>query len=97
VAFLIRLIPPRPSFPQDMDERESEKVDEHASYWRGLLERDFCVAYGPVDDPAGPWGLGVLKVDEEADARRLVDEDPIVAAGIFGYELMPMFSLYSAD
>lgn len=59
--FLYKLIPPRPTFVQDMTEAEIKAMEEHAVYWKGLTDRGIAIAFGLVLDPKGPWGLLSLK------------------------------------
>jgi len=44
--FVIKLIPPRPTFPQDMSDEERSLMDEHGRYFQDTsrLERFFCLA-----------------------------------------------------
>ena len=90
MAFLIRLLPPRPNFPGDMTEAEAEVMERHFAYWRELMGRETAAAYGPVLDPAGTWGLGLLALDDEQAAREVVDRDPAVESGTFSAEMMPI-------
>ncbi len=50
-AFFCKLIPPRPTFAQDMSEAEVKLMHEHAEYWRGLMEKGQVVTFGLVADP----------------------------------------------
>ena len=93
MAFLYRLIAPRPSFAQDMTDDERAVMAQHAEYLRGHHEAGAVVAYGPVLDPAGSWGLGLIDLDEEAAARAIGDQDPAVTSGTCTYELVPMLAL----
>jgi uncharacterized protein YndB with AHSA1/START domain len=89
--FFCRLIPPRPSFAQDMTPEEHAMMGEHASYWRGHLATGRAVVFGPVADPQGAWGLGVVRVQDEAEARAFEAGDPAIRSGRgFRYELLPM-------
>jgi uncharacterized protein len=90
MAFLYRLLPPRPTYHPDMSATEAETMEAHGAYWMDLLVRGTAVAYGPVFDPAGVWGLAILDVEEEPVARGLVDSDPAVASGICTYVLLEM-------
>ncbi|MEJ2871768.1 YciI family protein [Actinomycetospora sp. OC33-EN08] len=85
-----RLIAPRPSFAQDMDEREAAVMGEHATYWYGLVERGTAVLFGPVADPAGFWGLAVVETGSDDEAARIRDADPAVAHGVCHGEMHPM-------
>ena len=89
--FLCRLSPPRSSFPGDMSDAEARLMGEHATYWAGLLQKGNVVAFGPVLDPAGVWGLALVEAEDEAAARALTDHDPVIRAGIgFAYALYAM-------
>lgn len=61
--FLYKLIPPRPAFAQDMTEAESRLMQEHAEYWKGLMEQGMVVAVGPVLDPKGSYGVAILELE----------------------------------
>jgi uncharacterized protein YndB with AHSA1/START domain len=76
--FFCRLLPPRPSFAMDMSAEEAEVMKSHALYWRGLLARGTAVVFGPVADPQGAWGMGVLRAADEAEVKRLQAEDPAI-------------------
>ncbi len=89
--FFCRLIPPRPTFALDMSDDEKAFMREHAAYWRAQLEAGRVIVFGPVGDPGGPWGLGVVRAKDEAGVRDLEANDPAVRAGRgFRYEVLPM-------
>jgi uncharacterized protein len=89
--FLYRLIPPRPTFPADATDAENEIMQEHFGYWTGLIAGRKVVAYGPVMDPRGTYGVAILEVADEAAARTIADGDPAIHADAgFGFELHPM-------
>jgi uncharacterized protein YndB with AHSA1/START domain len=95
--YLCRLIPPRPSFAFDMTPAEAEAMKKHAAYWRRLAGEGTAIAFGPVGDPKGPWGMGLLAVNDESELRELQDGDPAIAARIgLKYEAYPMLSLVVA-
>jgi uncharacterized protein YciI len=89
---MVRLNPPRPTFPTDMTEKEAAAMAEHSRYWRGLLADGKAVAFGPVLDPAGVWGLGLLEVDDPADAEKITAADPAVVGGVVRTDTFPMLS-----
>ena len=80
--FLCRLIPPRPSFPTDMTPAEAKTMNEHVAYWTDLLAQGKAIAFGPVMDPKGPWGAGIVSVSDEAELRGLQENDPAIRARI---------------
>jgi uncharacterized protein YndB with AHSA1/START domain len=89
--FFCRLIAPRPTFAMDMNAAEAEMMREHAGYWKGLLDKGEVVVFGPVGDPKGPWGLGVVRAANEAAVNTLRDGDPAIRSGRgFHYEILPM-------
>ncbi|HZA08415.1 MAG TPA: YciI family protein [Nitrososphaeraceae archaeon] len=89
--FLCKLIPPRPSFVQDMTEAERKVMQEHAAYWKTLVDNGTAIVFGLVLDPKGPWGLGIVEVANESDVHMLGTNDPAVKeAGLtFEVYLMP--------
>jgi hypothetical protein len=89
--FLFKLVPPRPTFPSDMTEAEGAIMEAHFGYWAGLIADRKAVAYGPVMDPNGTYGIAVVEVADEAAARSIAADDPAIqsTAG-FGFELHAM-------
>lgn len=79
---MYKLIPPRPTFAQDMTEVERKVMQEHVVYWKALTDIGTAIVFGPVLDPKGPWGVAVVEVADEADARALGTNDPAVKAGL---------------
>ena len=89
--FLIRLIPPRPTFPLDMSETERRVMGEHVGYWQGLQKEGVAFAFGPVADPKGAWGVGIVEVENEGAVKALEKADPAPKSGLgFHYEILPM-------
>lgn len=88
--YLLRLVAPRQSFAFDMSETEKTTMGEHAAYWMERLHAGTAVIFGPVLDPAGPWGLAAMEVGSEDELKRLMNADPAIA-GIQGmrWEAMP--------
>jgi len=80
--YACELIPPRPTFMEDMDDAERQVLARHTAYWNRAIERGRAVLYGPVFGPQGAWGLGVFHADDGKDARAFVDADPAVAEGL---------------
>lgn len=88
--FLYKLIAPRTSFHLDMTDDEKQAMSQHMQYWATLTDQKISVLYGPVFDPVGVWGLAIIEVADEVDARTIGDSDPAVASGICRFELLPM-------
>jgi uncharacterized protein len=88
--FLYKLIPPRPTFATDMQADEAQAMAEHVAYWKRLTDDRTAVVFGPVQDPAGSWGLAVVEADGEAEVRALGVRDPAVTSGVARFEVCPM-------
>jgi uncharacterized protein YciI len=78
--FLIKLIPPRPSFAQDMTNEEKQLMQRHVAYWTGLAETGVALVFGPVADPAGTYGIAIVEIEEEHLAD-LTANDPVTTSG----------------
>lgn len=85
--FLFRLLPPRADFAQTMTPEEQDAMARHAEYWHGLLDAGRVVVYGPVADPEGVWGLGVVRAGGQAEVVELGEADPVVAAGVATFDV----------
>jgi uncharacterized protein YciI len=89
--YLLRLLAPRPTFMTTMTDDERSMMGEHVAYWRGHLAAGTAVVYGPVADPKGGWGVGVVRVADEAEVQTLVARDPAIRGGRgMSYEILPM-------
>ena len=81
-----------------MTPEEAELMGQHSVYWRDLTRAGTAVAFGPVLDPAGVYGLAVLRADDEAAAQSLADADPVIRADAgFRFEIAPMMALVTKD
>jgi uncharacterized protein YciI len=88
--FFFRLIPARPTFVQDMTEYERALMAEHATYMKMFFESGSVLGYGPVLDSAGPFGIGLLEMNDLAEAERFAQGDPTIKAGMNTYTIFPM-------
>jgi uncharacterized protein len=88
--FYIRLIPPRPTFASDMSAEESALMQQHVGYFRGLFDQGKVLIFGPVLDATDNFGMGVLEVDDIAEAERCLAQDPTVLAGMNRFRISPM-------
>lgn len=78
--YVFKLIPPRPTFPGDITPAEAGLMQEHARYWRGLMDEGLVAVFGPVADPKGTYGIAVLQLPDNADAYVLGENDPAIRA-----------------
>jgi uncharacterized protein YciI len=90
--FLYRLIPPRPDFAFTMDEKEAAAMAEHSDYWRGHLEEGRTIFFGPVGDPAGVWGMAVVRGASAEEVTALGETDPAVRSGVCRFEVLPVLA-----
>jgi uncharacterized protein YciI len=60
----------------------------HGGYWRDLMSRGIALLFGPVLDPAGVWGLGVLEARDQNEAREIAVEDPAIKSGLNTLEIL---------
>jgi len=89
--FFYKLIGPRPSFPADMTPAERQLMQEHGQYWRGQMAQGKVVAFGPVADPKGVFGVAIVRLEDGTDPKSLVDGDPVIkAAAGFSFDIYPM-------
>jgi uncharacterized protein len=93
-TFVFRLKAPRPTFALDMTEEESEIMGRHATYWQPFIDSGQMVIFGPVLDPTGSWGLGVIEADdeEEESLRTYAAGDPVVVSGTAEIEIGKMLA-----
>jgi uncharacterized protein YciI len=89
--YVCRLIPPRPSFVQDMTAEEAGVMQAHVAYWTDLLRKGNAIVFGPVADPKGSWGLGVIRASDDDHLSHITQADPVTRSGLgFQYEVLPM-------
>ncbi len=86
--FFVKTQNPRPTFHLDMTPEERSVMQRHVAYWTEKAAQGTAIAFGPVMDPKGVYGIGVYQVRDEAEMRRLLDQDP--AKGLLQYEVLPM-------
>jgi len=91
-TFVLRLIPPRSTFVQDMTDQEREVMGRHASHWQPFIDAGRMVVFGPVLDDTGSWGLGVVEADDAGEVRAVAADDPVVTTGTARIEVGEMLA-----
>ncbi len=86
--FFVKTQNPRPTFNLDMTDEERAIMQRHVAYWSEKAARGIAIVFGPVMDPQGVYGMGVYRVDDEAEMRDLLKHDP--ANGLLQYDVLPM-------
>ena len=96
-TYYCRLNPPRATFLQDMNDGERQLMQQHGAYWRGCMDRGKAVVFGVVADPAAAFGMGIIEVADEEEARALTAADPVIRSEQgFRYDMhvMPMGAVH---
>jgi hypothetical protein len=88
--YFFNLIPPRPAFAADIAADGAALMERHGVYWAEHFAAGKILAYDPVFAPGGAFGLGILEVEVEAEARRFGDNDRSVLASLNRFEIHPM-------
>jgi hypothetical protein len=74
-----------------MSPDEAALMQAHAEHWQAATARGSAICFGLVADPQGPFGIGIVDVDGEDQARAFTDADPVIASGRgFRYDVWPM-------
>lgn len=61
IHYVLYLNPPRTTFMQDMTEKERKIMQQHVAYWNNFMDKGMVLAFGPVLDPQGGYGLGIVE------------------------------------
>jgi uncharacterized protein len=91
-TFALRLIAPRPDFPQTMTDSEREIMGRHAAHWSPYLERGDMVVFGPILTDDNSYGLAVVQTDDEQALREFAAQDPVVTTGTATFEFGRMIA-----
>lgn len=86
--FFLKLHPPRATFSLDMSAEERTIMQNHVAYWAPYVSDGTMIVMGPVMDPNGVYGVGIIGVGSEEELRQLLAHDP--ANGLNRYEVHPM-------
>jgi len=90
MSFLVFLRPHREELAFEPTEEESRIVGEHYAYLVSLRDQGKLVVAGPSVVLGDTIGIGVLDVDDEAEARAIVAADPAVISGVMTADIRPM-------
>jgi uncharacterized protein YciI len=82
--FVTKLILSWPTFAQDMTEEERDIMKQHAAYWKDIADKGIALVYGPVLYPKSVYGLGIIEVENEDEARSFAADDPRLNPGLIG-------------
>lgn len=86
-SYLVKLIGTREGWPEKMTDNEKRIMGEHFLYLKELTLKGKVLMAGPVFDE---FGLIVLRVSGEDEAREIMAAEPSVAQGVHTYEMTEM-------
>ncbi len=86
--YFVKLLGKRPGWPEDMTPEEEEIMGKHFDYLKDLVAKKRVVLAGPVVNPT--FGLIILRVESEAEARDIMKSEPSVSKGLHNFEMQPM-------
>jgi uncharacterized protein YciI len=92
--FFLKLIPPRPTFVQDMTPAEAALMQQHSAYLEKHYPSGKILMVGPVLNPQGPFGMAILEMESAAEAQAFGENDPTVKAGLNTVEVSPLHLAY---
>jgi len=74
--------PYRQDFITNPKEEEEKIMSDHFEYLKSLLKQKKLFFAGPTLIPEDPFGIIILEVETEEEAKRLLENDPSVRLGI---------------
>jgi uncharacterized protein YciI len=80
--------PPRENFAETMTNEESAVWGVHFERFQRLLAEGVIVLVGPTLGSKNT-GITIFEAPDEATARRIMEEDPVIAGGFARGELRP--------
>jgi uncharacterized protein YciI len=81
-----------------MNAEEKALMQQHVGYWMEHMQAGRIVVFGPVGDPKGPWGLGIVRAADLADMQAFQAGDPVIRAQRgFHYEILPILNAVLSD
>jgi uncharacterized protein YciI len=79
---------PRENFAETMTAEEKAVWGEHFERFQRLMRDGILILVGPTLGPVNT-GIAVFEAPDEDAARRIMEEDPVVAGGFARGELRP--------
>jgi uncharacterized protein YciI len=80
--------PPRENFAETMTEEEQSVWDVHFERLQRLTAEGTMILVGPTLGPTNT-GIAVFEAPDEASAKRIMEEDPVIEGGFAKGELRP--------
>ena len=71
-------------------EEESRRTGEHFEYLKDLVAKGIVILAGRTQTPDySSFGIVIFKAEDDAAARQIVDNDPVVKNRVMRAELFP--------
>ncbi|MFW9864957.1 MAG: YciI family protein [Candidatus Thorarchaeota archaeon] len=80
--FFAVIKPYRQDFIINPKKEEEEIMSDHFYYLKSLQEQDKLFLAGPTLIPEDPYGVIIFETKTEKEAKKLLEEDPSIKAGI---------------
>jgi uncharacterized protein YciI len=91
--YVFKLKVPRADFTTTMTPAEQTLMQTHGAYLKSLMDKGQVVVFGPVLDPAGVYGLAVVRLGDGVEPDTIWREDPVIKAQAgFSYHVAPMLN-----
>jgi uncharacterized protein len=87
MEFAIIKRPKKENFNETGTEEEFAVVSEHFLYLKELLKNNILIIAGP--ELNAKFGFSVIEANNEEEARKIMENDPVVKKGIMNAELYP--------
>jgi len=88
-TYLIRLQLTRPEAAVKSTPEEDRIVSEHFAYLKRYTEQGTLVFAGRTTEADRTFGIVVLEVASEDEARKIMENDPAIKGGVMRGELFP--------
>ncbi len=89
-GWLYLLRPVRPAMVEAPTGSEGVALGEHFRYLERLRDEGRLIVAGPSVVADDTFGLVVLAIEDETEARSAMEADPAVAAGVMTAQLRPL-------
>jgi uncharacterized protein len=88
--FYLKLIAPRPTFAADMSDDERAIMLAHRAYMDRYFAEGALLIFGPVLDPEGAFGMGVMECETIEEVHAIMANDPSITSGLNRLQVLPM-------
>ena len=89
--FVVKLISEQLKNPAQFSEEDKVIMQKHSLFWKNLMEGGNVLVYGPVLDPNGAYGLGIVTAEDKEVVYQMLSGDP--AKQIAHHEVSEMLAI----